>query len=73
MDQPFCKQKIFVRPRNVKRVAERLALLTSDPVTGSNPAGGKILSEPKWGFIAQSLSHSPFQRPDMTEILLKGT
>ena len=34
-------------------VAERLALPTSDHrVAGLNPAGGKILSEPKWRFIA---------------------
>ena len=55
------------------RVAERLALLTSDHgVAGSNPAGGEILPEPKRRFIAQSLSYSPFQRLEMTEILLKG-
>ena len=45
------------------RVAERLALPTSDHgVTGSNPAGGEILPEPKRRFIAQSLSCSPFHR-----------
>ena len=55
------------------RVAERLALPTSDHgVTGSNPAGGKILPEPKRRFIAQNLSCSPFHRLEMTEILLKG-
>ena len=55
------------------RVAERLALPTSDHgVAGSNPAGGKILPEPKRRFIAQSLSCSPFHRLEMTEILLKG-
>ena len=55
------------------RLAERLALPTSDHgVTGSNPAGGEILSEPKRRFIAQSLSCSPFHRLEMTEILLKG-
>ena len=55
------------------RVAERLALPTSDHgVTGSNPAGGEILPEPKRRFIAQSLSCSPFHRLEMTEILLKG-
>ena len=55
------------------RVAQQLALPTSDQgVTGSNPAGGKILPEPKWRFIAQSLSCSPFHRLKMTEILLKG-
>ena len=32
---------------------------------------GKILSEPKQCFIAQSPSFSPFHPPDMTEILLK--
>ena len=53
--------------------AERLALPTSDHgVTGSNPAGGEILPEPKRRFIAQSLSCSPFHRLEMTEILLKG-
>ena len=56
------------------RVAERLALPTSDHgVSGSNPAGGKILPEPKQRFTEQSLSCSPFHRLRMTEILLKGT
>ena len=55
------------------RVAERLALLTSDHrVMGSNPAGSEILPEPKRRFIAQSLSCSPFHRLEMTEILSKG-
>ena len=55
------------------RVAERLALPTLDHgVAGSNPAGGEILPKPKWCFIAQSLSCSPFHRLEMTEILLKG-
>ena len=55
------------------RVVERLTLPTSDHgVAGSNPAGGKILPEPKPRFIAQSLSCSPFHRLKMTEILLKG-
>ena len=54
-------------------MAERLALPTWDHgVVGSNPAGGEILPEPKRRFIAQSLSSSPFHRPEMTEILLKG-
>ena len=54
-------------------MAERLALPTSDHgVAGSNPAGGEILPKPKWRFIAQSLSCSPFHRLEMTEILLKG-
>ena len=54
-------------------MAERLALPTSDHgVAGSNPAGGEILPVPKWRFIAQSLSYSPFHRLEMTEILLKG-
>ena len=62
----------FICPNRV-RVAERLALPTSDHgVAGSNPAGGKILPEPKRRFIAQSLSCSPFHRLEMTEILLKG-
>ena len=57
----------------IVRVAERLALPTSDQgVAGSNPAGGEILPEPKLRFIAQSLSCSPFHRLEMTEILLKG-
>ena len=56
------------------RVAERLALPTSDHgVLGSSPVGGEIISEPKRRFIAQSFSCSPFHRPDMNEILLKGT
>ena len=54
-------------------MAVRLVLPTSDHgVTGSNPAGGEILPEPKRRFIAQSLSCSPFHRLEMTEILLKG-
>ena len=54
-------------------MAERLVLPTSDHgVAGLNPAGGKILPEPKRRFIAQSLSYSPFHRLEMTEILLKG-
>ena len=62
---------IYSLSRSV-RVAERLALPTSDHgVAGSNPAGGKILPEPKRRFIAQSLSCSPFHRLEMTEILLK--
>ena len=52
------------------RMAERLVLLTSDHgVVGSIPARGEILPDPKWRFIAQSLSCSPFHHP---EILLKG-
>ena len=48
------------------------ALPTSDHgVSGSNPAGGEILSEPKRRFTAQSPSCSCFRRPNMTEILLK--
>ena len=66
------KTSEFFLGRSV-RVAERLALPTSDHgVTGSNPAGGEILPEPKRRFIAQSLSCSPFHRLEMTEILLKG-
>ena len=38
----------------------------------SNPTGGEIFPEPKWCFIAQSLSSSPFYRREMTEILVKG-
>ena len=54
-------------------MAERLALPTSDHgVAGSNPAGGEILPEPEWRFIALSLSCSPSHRLEMTEILLKG-
>ena len=55
------------------RMADRLALPTSDHgVTGSNPAGGEILLEPKRRFTAQSLWCSPFHRLEMTEILSKG-
>ena len=55
-------------------MAKRLALLTADHgVSGSSPVGGEIISEPKRRFIAQSFSCSPFRRPDMTEILFKGT
>ena len=54
-------------------MAERSALPTPDHgVTGSNPAGGEILPEPKRRFIAQSLSCSPFHRLEMTEMLSKG-
>ena len=41
-------------------------------VAGSNPTRGEILSQTNQRFIAQNLSCSPFQRPDMAEILLKG-
>ena len=52
---------------------ERLALPILDHgVVGSNPAGGKILPEPKRRFIGQSLSRSPSHRLEMTEMLLKG-
>ena len=55
------------------KASARLVLPTSDHrVKGLNPAGGEILPEPKWRFIAQSLSCSPFHRLEMTEILLKG-
>ena len=64
---------IFLSTDRSVRVAEQLALPTSDHgVVGSNPAGGEILPKPKRRFIAQSLSSSPFHRPEMTEILLKG-
>ena len=61
--------------RKSVRMAERLALLTSDHgIAGSNIVGGEILSpEPKRRFIAQGISCSPFHRPDKTEIMLKGT
>ena len=63
--EPYCRSD---------RVAEWLALPTSDHgVSGSSPAGREIISEPKWRFTAQSFSCSPFHRPDMNEILLKGT
>ena len=65
-------QMASVKTRSV-RVAERLALPTSDHgVASSNPAGGEILPEPKRRFIAQSLSCSTFHCLEMTEILLKG-
>ena len=55
-------------------MAERLALPTSDHmVSGLSPAAGEFISEPKRRFIAQSFSCSPFHRPDMNEIRLKGT
>ena len=55
-------------------MAERLALPTLDNgVSGSSPAGGEIISEPKRRFIAQSFSCSLLHRPYMNEILLKGT
>ena len=66
---------MWPRPREQRsvRVAERLALPTSDHgIAGSNPAGGEILPEPKRRFIAQSLSCSSFHHLEMTEILLKG-
>ena len=48
-----------------------LKILTSDHrMAGSNPAGGENLPEPKRRFNAES---PPFNRPDTTEILLKGT
>ena len=67
------KLHVFQAKTRSVRVAERLALPTSDDgVAGSNPAGGEILPEPKRRFIAQSLSCSPFHRLEMTEIQLKG-
>ena len=54
-------------------MADWVALPTSDHgVVGLNPTGDEILPEPKLSVIAQSLPHSPFHRPDMTEKLLKG-
>ena len=47
----------------------RVCLLQGLPLSS---AGGEILPEPKRRFIAQSLSSSPFHRPEITEILLKG-
>ena len=53
-------------------VAKWFALPISDQGdSGSNPAGGKIVCNPKWPFFAQSLSYSHFHCPDMNEILLK--
>ena len=66
-------QTLDVIPHPKRLRGRALALPTSDHrVTGSNPAGGEILPEPKRRFIAQSLSCSPFHRLEMTEILLKG-
>ena len=54
-------------------MAEHLALPISDNgVAGSNPAGREILPEPKWHFIAQSISFLPSHCLGMTELLLKG-
>ena len=55
-------------------MAKPLALPTSGHrVSGSNPAGGEILSENENGASLQSPLCSPFHCPDMTEILLKKT
>ena len=63
-----------IHTRNVVEVTERLALPPSDhETTGSNPAAGEILSEPKRRFIAHSRSCSPFHPSEMIEILLKET
>ena len=68
-----CQDRMVLLVCRSCRVAERLALPTSDHgVEGSNPAGGDIFPEPKRRFIAQSHSCSPFHRLEMTEILLKG-
>ena len=51
-----------------------LKIPTSDHgIAGSNPAGGENLPKPKRRLIAQSLACPPFNRPDTTEILSKGT
>ena len=51
-----------------------LKIPTSDHgMAGSNPAGGENLPEPKRRFIAHRLACPSFNRPDTTEILLKGT
>ena len=42
-------------------------------VPGSSPAWGDDLFNRKRGSIVHSLSMSPAHRPDITEILLKGT
>ena len=42
-------------------------------ITGLGFERREILFEPKRRFLTQCLSFSPFQRPYMTEILLKGT
>ena len=53
-------------------MAEQLSHPTLDHWdSGSNSTGGQILSKPKWRFIAQSSSCSPFHDPDMTELLFK--
>ena len=60
-------------PRRSVRVAERLALPTSDHgVAGSNPAGGAILSEPKRRFMAQILWCSPSIVPIWLKYCWKG-
>ena len=57
----------FVVLRRNVYVAKRLAFLPSDRcVSGSNPAGGKILAELKQ-------CPSTFHHPDITEIPLKST
>ena len=55
------------------RMAGWLALPTLDHgVVDLNPAGGEIIPESEWHFIAQSLSWSPLHHLEMIEILLKG-
>ena len=67
-------QELFEAYCRSDRVAERLALPTLDHgVSGSSPAVGEIISEPKRRFIAQSFTCSLVHRPDMNEIRLKGT
>ena len=57
----------FPSPRGASRCKHRCGSSTAP-----TPIWGEILLEPKWHFIAQSLSYSPFHRLEMTEILLKG-
>ena len=55
-------------------IEARLALPTLDHgVSRTNPAGDEILSETEWRFTAGGPSWLPFHRPDMNELLLKGT
>ena len=59
---PYCRSD---------RVAERLALPTSDHgVSGSSPAGGEIISEPKRRFITQRFSCSSIHRSDMNVVVV---
>ena len=77
MPYPILPSRSYPTPYHhilsIQKCPHGQAVSTSDHgVVGSNPAGGQILPEPKRCFIAQRISYSHFNCPEMTKILLKG-